>query len=128
MDEVTVSLVVLALIILFVAISSLTAYLANREYKVFLGIFLLSAAFSFFSFDVATFHVDSIKKIDATEKKVNDKLKKIEKTRKSALEKVEKEGYKVFIDGKEVDPDTIDFSLYKIKINTEKKAVYCTKE
>lgn len=50
------------------------------------------------------------------------------KEEKAALEKAEQDEYKVFIDSKEVDWNSLDFSMYEVKINTEKKAVYCTKK
>lgn len=37
-------------------------------------------------------------------------------------------GYKVFIDGSEIDGDSIDVRLYEVKCSDEKKSVYLTKK
>lgn len=50
------------------------------------------------------------------------------RTKATALEKAESGKYKVFVDGNEVAWDSIDFDSYNIKINTEKKRIYCTKK
>lgn len=37
-----------------------------------------------------------------------------------------KDDYPVLLDGREVDAKDIDFSLYNIKVDTEKKKIFCT--
>lgn len=128
MDETTLSLAISALIILVLAIVCLIIFLTSRDGVVFLLIFIVLTVISIYIFHLAYTYDGLLKKIDVTVTEINDKLKKAEEERKNALKKAEKEGYKVYIDGREVDPATIDFSMYEVKVNTEKKAVYCTKE
>lgn len=45
---------------------------------------------------------------------------------KTAVADAEERGYKVFLDGKKVDWDSIDISMYDVKVNPEKKSVCCT--
>ena len=40
----------------------------------------------------------------------------------------EKDDYKVYLDGNEVEWDNLDFDMYKVKVDTEKKVVYCSRK
>ena len=38
------------------------------------------------------------------------------------------DGYEVYLDGEEVDADTIDINMYQVSIDREKECIYLTKK
>lgn len=53
---------------------------------------------------------------------------KQEKKEQQQLEDALSNNYEVYVDGKEVLADNIDFSSYDVTINDKKKKIYCTQK
>ena len=101
--------------VLCLVLGTICLVIASRENDAFIArVFAITLAVSFISFCCAVLN-------ECT-------AKRIEKEKKTSVENAEKNDYKVFIDGREVDWDSIDFDMYDVRVDTKKKSVYCTRK
>lgn len=61
-------------------------------------------------------------------KNVTEKADQEKKQTEATLNKALKKDYPVYIDGREVDASNINFSDYRVRIDTKQKKILCTRK